>query len=192
MSSDEIIRKINADCWYEVNQNGSHVQFRHSVKRGKTTVPANRKDLSKPKGDGDMRDKYIFPAIFSYADDGISVSFPDLPGCFTCGDTDEEAVRMAEEALGSHLYGMEQDDDLIAEPSKGNEITLEPNERIFLVDVWMPQVRREVKTVYVKKTLTIPSDLNEAAVKANINFSQVLASGLRSILKYKAQSTTNS
>jgi|GEM_PF-5174517 hypothetical protein len=25
-------------------------------------------------------DRYLYPAIFDYADDGISVEFPDLPG----------------------------------------------------------------------------------------------------------------
>jgi len=130
-----------------------------------------------------MKDRYIFPAVFNYADDGISVSFPDLPGCFTCGDTDEEAVRMAEEAMGLHLYGMEQDEDPIPEPTRGDQIPVAPNERIFLVDVWMPQVREEVKPVYTKKTLTIPVELNEAAKRANINFSQVLTSSLRQLLK---------
>ena len=49
----------------------------------------------------------------------------------------------------------------------------------------MPQARKEVQPVYVKKTLTIPADLNQAALKANINFSKVLASELRRILKRK-------
>jgi predicted RNase H-like HicB family nuclease len=133
-----------------------------------------------------MRDRYIFPAVFNYADDGISVSFPGLPGCFTCGDTDEEAVKMAEEALGLHLWGMENDGDLIPEPSRGDKIRIEPNERIFLADVWMPQVRKEVQPVYVKKTLTIPADLNEAALEADLNFSQILASELRRILKRRS------
>ena len=48
MSSEEIIKLIKADGWYEVVQNGSHKQFHHPTKPGKTTVPANRKDL--PKG----------------------------------------------------------------------------------------------------------------------------------------------
>ncbi|CAH8245564.1 type II toxin-antitoxin system HicB family antitoxin [Paenibacillus melissococcoides] len=52
-----------------------------------------------------MKDRYIFPAIFDYADDGISVKFPDLPGAFSCGETDEEAFRMAKECLALHLYG---------------------------------------------------------------------------------------
>ena len=43
-----------------------------------------------------MQDRYIFPAVFHYeGSGGISVSFPDLPGCFTCGGTDAEAVAMA-------------------------------------------------------------------------------------------------
>jgi len=133
-----------------------------------------------------MRDRYLFPAIFNYADDGISVSFPDLPGCYTCADTDEEAISMAEEALGLHLHSMEQDNEHIPEPSRGGKINVDPNERVFLVDVWMPQVRKEVKPVYVKKTLTIPSDLNEAAIKADLNFSQVLTSSLQSILRHRA------
>ena len=126
-----------------------------------------------------MREIYIYPAVFDYADDGISVFFPDLPGCLTCGKTDEEASKMAEEALGLHICGMEEDNDDIPEPSKGNEITLEPNQRIFLVRVWMPKARNEVKPVYVKKTLTIPSFLNKAAQEARINFSNLLQEALR-------------
>ena len=34
-----------------------------------------------------MRDRYIFPAVFNYAEDGISISFPDIEGCFSCSDT---------------------------------------------------------------------------------------------------------
>ena len=91
---------------------------------------------------------------------------------------------MASEALGLHLSSMEDDDESIPEPTRGDKIKLEPNERIFLVDVWMPHARQEAKPAYVKKTLTIPSYLNEAGLKANINFSQVLASSLRTILQH--------
>ena len=133
-----------------------------------------------------MRDRYIFPAVFNYEDDGISVSFPDLPGCYTCGDNDEEAVRMAEEALGLHIWSMENDGEAIPEASRGDKIQTAPNERIFLVDVWMPHVRAEVKPALVKKTLTIPADLNEAALRADLNFSQVLTSELRRIIKHKS------
>nr|WP_290912190.1 type II toxin-antitoxin system HicB family antitoxin [Anoxybacillus sp.] len=49
------------------------------------------------------KDRYIYPAIFDYDSDGICVEFPDLPGCFTCGDKEEEALQMAKEALALHL-----------------------------------------------------------------------------------------
>jgi predicted RNase H-like HicB family nuclease len=64
------------------------------------------------KKEGTQNERYIYPAIFNYAEDGISVSFPDIEGCFSCADTDEEAVQMAEEALELHLYGMEHDGEL--------------------------------------------------------------------------------
>ncbi|WP_044481900.1 type II toxin-antitoxin system HicB family antitoxin [Paenibacillus antibioticophila] len=44
-----------------------------------------------------MKDRYVYPAVFDYADDGISIEFPDLPGAITCGDTDEEALYMAKD-----------------------------------------------------------------------------------------------
>ena len=36
---------------------------------------------------------------------GYSVSFPDVPGCFSQGDTLEEALRMAKEALDLTMEG---------------------------------------------------------------------------------------
>jgi predicted RNA binding protein YcfA (HicA-like mRNA interferase family) len=48
MTSDEIIKILKRDGWYAVSQNGSHMQFKHPVKKGRTTVPTHRKDL--PKG----------------------------------------------------------------------------------------------------------------------------------------------
>ena len=41
-----------------------------------------------------MKDLYIFPAIFHSADDGISITFPDLPGCLPYAQTMEEAFYL--------------------------------------------------------------------------------------------------
>jgi predicted RNase H-like HicB family nuclease len=38
-------------------------------------------------------------AKFSYCDDGICVTFPDVPGAITEADTKEEAIEMAKDAL---------------------------------------------------------------------------------------------
>ncbi|MBP2655403.1 MAG: hypothetical protein H6Q73_2972 [Firmicutes bacterium] len=125
------------------------------------------------------KDRYVYPAIFHYAEDGISVEFPDLPGCLTCGDTTEEALSMAKEALELHIYGMEKDNDEIPFPSELTNIQLETNERIVFIEVFMIPVRDEQENKAVKKTLTIPKWLNDVAERENVNFSQVLQSGLK-------------
>ena len=57
-------------------------------------------------------------AVLEPGEDGsYSVSFPDLPGCFSYGDNLTEAQRMAEEAASLHVYGMERDGDEIPTPS---------------------------------------------------------------------------
>ena len=57
--------------------------------------------------------EYTFAAVFEKADGRYSVSFPQLEGCFTEGDTFEDARRMAVDAMSLHLYGMEQDGETI-------------------------------------------------------------------------------
>ena len=49
---------------------------------------------------------------------GYGVSFPDLPGCITAGNTIEEARAMAREVLALHLEGLGADGETI--PSAGS------------------------------------------------------------------------
>lgn len=125
-----------------------------------------------------MKDTYIFPAVFDFADDGISIEFPDLPGCLPCADNLDNAVKNAKEALKLHLYGMEEDKEEIPEPTSVNKIATKKNQSIILIDVFMPPFREKMHTKFVKKTLSIPSWLNAEAEHNGINFSQVLQSAL--------------
>ena len=43
--------------------------------------------------------KYVYPAIFTQEADGYYVRFPDIPSCFTDGDTLIEAMENANEVL---------------------------------------------------------------------------------------------
>lgn len=131
------------------------------------------------------KERYVYPAIFDYADDGITVTFPDLPGAITCGDTDNEALRMAKECLALHIYGMERDIDDIPEPTPAKElrnVTNSQNEVIVLIDVWMPPFRDEMANRAVKKTLTIPKWLDDIAAENNVNYSHVLQDALKTHL----------
>ena len=129
-----------------------------------------------------MKNTYIYPAILTYVDDGISIEFPDLPGCLPCADTTQEAVRNAKEAMGLHLWGMEKDDDPIPEPTDIDKLEYEEGGVILLVEVFMPPIRERLNNKYVKKTLSIPQWLNAEAENAGVNFSQILQNGLKDYL----------
>ena len=68
-----------------------------------------------------------------HKDEGTSygVSFPDLPGCISAGDTFEEAVANAAEALAAHLALMRADGDTIPAPRSFDELK---RDREFLAD----------------------------------------------------------
>ncbi|WP_371811578.1 type II toxin-antitoxin system HicB family antitoxin [Sporosarcina sp. Te-1] len=125
------------------------------------------------------KDRYIYPALFSYADDGITVTFPDVPGCITCGDNDEEAFAMAKEALALHLFGMEEDGDSIPAASSSKDIKASSDEAVVLIEVWMPPFRSEMQNQAVKKTLTIPRWLDVAAKEHKINYSHLLQEAIK-------------
>ncbi|MEK5162092.1 type II toxin-antitoxin system HicB family antitoxin [Paenibacillus sp. FSL R5-0527] len=130
------------------------------------------------------KDVYRFWALMDMADEGVSVHFPDLPGCLTAGDTAEEAHIAAREALEGFLYVMEQDGDVIPEPSPLDAILrqADPGEYPCEVTVWMPAIRDAMESKAVKKTLTVPKWLNDEAERKNLNFSQVLQAGLKEAL----------
>jgi len=92
-----------------------------------------------------MKENYVFPAFFCY-DEGkeIGVVFPDLPGCVSQGIPEEEALRMAREALSLHLFGMEEDGDEIPEPTRPTELSPQKDQVIVLVDVFMPPFREKM------------------------------------------------
>jgi predicted RNase H-like HicB family nuclease len=126
-----------------------------------------------------MKERYSFLAILDYANDGINITFPDLPGCITCGKDSIEALRRAQEALGLHLWGMEKDNEKIPEPSSHKDIHTKDNEVLALIEIFMPVVREKMNKKSTKLTLTIPQWLKAASDLENINYSQVLQTALK-------------
>ena len=126
-----------------------------------------------------MLKKMFYPAIFTPEDDGgFSVSFPDIEGCFTQGETIEEAYEMAFDALGLALSFLEDEKRVIPLPSAPNKISLNENEFIVIIEFDMLEYQKKHNSKAVKKTLTIPQWLNEDATALGVNFSQVLQEAL--------------
>ena len=116
--------------------------------------------------------KVIYPAIFHSEEGGFWVEFPDLPGCFTQGDTEAEAYVNAVEAMELFL----QDDytvDTLPKASAANKIKTDKRSFVSFVCGEF-----KVNEKAIKKTLTIPAWLNIQAEKAGVNFSKTLQDAL--------------
>ena len=123
--------------------------------------------------------KYVYPAVFTPEENGMySVDFPDLEGCYTCGEDLADALYMAEDVLALTLYHYEEEKRPVPSPSNRTALNIKNDEFVNMVicDTLYYQKRNNTKAV--KKTLSIPEWLNEAAISAGVNFSQVLQEAL--------------
>ncbi len=131
-------------------------------------------------------DKIFYPAIFHEAEEGgFWISFPDFPECFSEGDDMSHAYRMAVEALGLAITSREQEKEEIPVPTDFHQLSVSEKEKIVIVEFDMLAYLKRTKSRAVKKTLSIPEWLNEAACNAGLNFSQVLQEAL--IVKLNAK-----
>ena len=127
--------------------------------------------------------KYAYPAIFEEDDGSIAVDFPDLKNCFTQGEDMVDALEMASDVLSAKLVFMEDSGEEIPAPTPIGSLQLEEHQYATLVMADTLAYRKANSTKAVKKTLTIPSWLNEAAEKRSVNFSQVLQEALLHIIE---------
>lgn len=117
---------------------------------------------------------FVYPAIFHQEDDSYWVEFPDLPGCQTYGSTITETMESAQEALSGYLLTILEQNEKLTTPS---DISLYHPEDGF-VSLVSCDINQYKDTKAVKKTLTIPSWLNERAISMGLNFSQILQEAL--------------
>lgn len=123
-------------------------------------------------------DKLFYPAIFHKAEEGgFWISFPDIPECLTQGDDMQQAYEMAVDALSLSLTTMQRDKEEIPKASKPEEIEVKDG-FLVVVEFNLKEYRKKYSSRAVKKTLSIPEWLNEAATEAGVNFSQVLQEAL--------------
>ena len=131
-----------------------------------------------------MKDRYSYIAILTHEENGISITFPDLPGCCPCANKDdiEGAIKNAKEALGLHIWGMEQDEEVIPTPCAITDIVLQKNQIPALIEVFMPPIRERIKTKFVKKTLSLPAWLAAKADEDGVNCSKLFQNALMEYL----------
>jgi predicted RNase H-like HicB family nuclease len=125
-------------------------------------------------------DRYVFPAVFEKGEvSGYVVTFPDLPGCITEGETLDEAMNMARDALQGHIYVMEKEGDKIPAPAPPESVEVPPGAFVTIIEAYMPPIRDAMANKSVNTTITLPRWLKEAAETKGINLSQTLQFALK-------------
>ncbi|KGO32555.1 type II toxin-antitoxin system HicB family antitoxin (plasmid) [Oenococcus alcoholitolerans] len=121
------------------------------------------------------KDQLIYPVIISeYFDDGhyYVVTSPNLEGLVTQGDSLQEAVLNAQDAIATLLQGEEY--PTVQDPKNW---TLEDTDRVAWITVDMSDwLKKNTRTV--KRSITIPKYLDDLARKNSTNVSRVATEAL--------------
>ncbi len=68
-----------------------------------------------------MKKKYRFELVEDADEGGFVISYPDLPGCISMGNTVEEALQNGEEARKEWTLATLESDGIIPEPFSAND-----------------------------------------------------------------------
>ena len=95
----------------------------------------------------------VYPAIL-HEEGGYWIEFPDLEGCQTYGETLEETMELAQEALGLYLVSLIENKQEIPAPSNIADLTADEGQLTY-ISTDIDKYRRDTRAV--KKMLSIPA-----------------------------------
>lgn len=118
----------------------------------------------------------VYPALVHKEYDGFWLEFPDLPGCYTQGDSLEELMENAEESLGAFLAVKMDCNEEIPIPSDIRKIAEPSDDMKTYVSVDVNKYHKDTRAV--KKMLSIPAWLANEADRRNYSLSKILQEAL--------------
>ena len=132
-----------------------------------------------------------YVAILDRVSDGLTVTFPDFPGCVSGGATYEQTAAEAEAALALHIAGMLEDGDAIPQPTPMDQIDADPESG---PEAGRLLVRAELPGRAVRVNITLDEGLLAAidgeAKRRDTSRSGFLAAAARRELAQAARSST--
>lgn len=133
--------------------------------------------------------KNVYPVFFTKTNSNILVEVPDF-NILTEGKDFNDAIEMARDAIELKCVSMEDDKEVIPEPSKMTDLDIdngvfsdEGETMISYVDIDSTLYRRQIDMKTVRRNVSLPSWLNNAAENAGVNVSNILQEALISTLK---------
>ncbi len=125
--------------------------------------------------------KNAYPIILTPERFGYTVYVPDFD-INTEGNSLAEAIEMARDAIGLVGIDMEDDKKLLPSATDIDKVHVPAGSFVSLVDIDFKEYRRQNDFRTVRKNCTIPSWLNDEALKAGLNFSALLQSSIKAEL----------
>lgn len=134
--------------------------------------------------------KAAYPTILTRDKDVVLVEVPDL-GILTEGKNVADAIYMARDAIGLAGVALQDKKQEVPKPSALEDIDVSSGTFadagagiLTLVDIDFEAYRRKLDRKMVRRNVTLPEWLNEAADDANLNVSGVLQEALKDKLGF--------
>ena len=129
-----------------------------------------------------------YPIVIHKDDESCyGVTVPDLPGCFSAGESLEEAMESAREAVACHLEGLLMDGEAIPPraPFEEHRIRGDYEDGVWaLVDVDISKLSSKAKRINITVPERVLAIVDEAAAREGETRSGLLA---RAALSYVAR-----
>lgn len=123
--------------------------------------------------------KRAYPVILTPSDKTVLAYFPDFD-TGTEGADIADAIDMSADAIGLLGITIEDEGKPIPEPTPIADVRKEnESDIVTLVSVDFTEYRRKNDTRAVRRNVSLPAWLDEAARSANINVSSILAAALK-------------
>lgn len=133
--------------------------------------------------------KNVYPVFFTKTNDTVLVEVPDF-GILTEGKNMNDAIAMARDAIEVKCVSMEDDKEIIPDPSEIDSLDVskgtfadEGDTFLSFVDIDSAIYRKKTDNRTVRRNVALPSWLNFEAEQAGVNVSRILQEALIKTLK---------
>ena len=132
----------------------------------------------------------LFPIVIHKDEESVyGVSVPDLPGCFSAGDTFEEAIESAREAIACHLEGLLLDDEPVPaktpfEAHRANQDYEDGTWAVVAIDI--SKLSSKAKRVNITVPARVLAIVDQAAAREGATRSGLLVRAALSYLELRS------
>ena len=118
--------------------------------------------------------EFVYPAVFHTNEDGsFTITYPDLPGCISEGNSLGNAMYMAQAALTQWIEYLMDKKEPILTASDLKSIKTMPDEFVTLIRADIRDKRA------VKRTVSIPKWMDDQVTESGLSLSRVLQDALK-------------